>query len=294
MSKRKLRELVEQGYVAGWDDPRMPTISGLRRRGYTPESIRDFCDRIGVAKRNSTVDIALLEHCIREELNCRAPRVMAVLRPLKLVIDNYPEDKVEWFSVENNPEDNSMGIRKIPFSRVIYIEQEDFMEEPPKKFFRLAPGREVRLKSAYIIKCEDVVKDSQTGEVIELRCTYDPETRSGSPASGRKVKGTLHWVSAAHAIEAEVRLYDHLFLAENPDAEESSELDYTKNINPKSYEILSPCFLEPGLADAKPEARYQFLRQGYFYVDPVDSSEKKLVFNRIVSLRDTWAKIKNK
>ena len=294
MSKRKLRELVEQGYVAGWDDPRMPTISGLRRRGYTPESIRDFCDRIGVAKRNSTVDIALLEHCIREELNCRAPRVMAVLRPLKLVIDNYPEDKVEWFSVENNPEDNSMGIRKIPFSRVIYIEQEDFMEEPPKKFFRLAPGREVRLKSAYIIKCEDVVKDSQTGEVIELRCTYDPETRSGSPASGRKVKGTLHWVSAAHAIEAEVRLYDHLFLAENPDDEESSELDYTKNINPKSYEILSPCFLEPGLADAKPEARYQFLRQGYFYVDPVDSSEKKLVFNRIVSLRDTWAKIKNK
>jgi len=293
MSKRKLRELVEQGYVSGWDDPRMPTISGLRRRGYTPESIRDFCDRIGVAKRNSIVDIALLEHCIREELNHRAPRVMAVLRPLRVVIDNYPEGQVEWFTVENNPEDNSMGTREIPFSRVVYIEQEDFMEEPPRKFFRLSPGREVRLKSAYIIKCEKVVKDEQTDEVIELHCTYDPETRSGSPASGRKVKGTLHWVSAAHAAEAEVRLYDHLFSAENPDDEESGE-DFKAKLNPNSCEIIPSCLIEPGLADAKPESRYQFLRQGYFYVDPIDYSEGKLVFNRIVSLRDTWAKIKKK
>jgi len=289
MSKRKLRELVEQQYVNGWDDPRMPTISGLRRRGYTPEAIRDFCERIGVAKRNSVVDIALLEHCVREDLNQRAPRVMAVLRPLRVIIDNYPEGQVEWLETDNNPENPSMGTRKIPFSRVIYIEQEDFMENPPKKFFRLAPGREIRLKSAYIIKCERVVKDEQTGKILELHCTYDPESKSGGVNSGRKVKGTSHWVSAAHALKAEVRLYDQLFQVENPD-NEADGADFKAHLNPNSLERLTGCLVEPSLADAQPGNRYQFLRQGYFCVYP-DSTKETLVLNRIVSLRDTWAKI---
>lgn len=284
MSKRKLRALVEGGYVKGWDDPRMPTISGLRRRGYTPEAMRDFCDRIGVAKSNSIVDFALLEHCIREDLNAKAQRVMAVLRPLKVVIENYPEDRVEELEAENNPENPEMGSRKMPFSRVVYIEQEDFMEEPPKKFFRLAPGQEVRLKNAYIIKCEQVVKDPATGEILELRCTYDPETKSGS-GSSRKVKGTLHWVSAAHAIKAEVRLYDHLFHTENPDDGD----DFTVNLNPASLETLAECALEPSLASAQCGGRYQFMRHGYFYVDP-ESRDGVPVFNRIVGLKDSWAK----
>jgi glutaminyl-tRNA synthetase len=286
MSKRKLRELVENNYVDGWDDPRMPTISGLRRRGYTPEAIRDFCDRIGVAKSNSVVDFALLEHCIREDLNAKAPRVMAVLRPLKIVIENYPEGQVEELEAENNPENPDMGGRKLPFSRVVYIEQDDFMEEPPKKFFRLAPGQEVRLKHAYIIKCEQVIKDEKTGAIIELRCTYDPDTRSGGPASGRKVKGTLHWVSAEHAIKAEVRLYDQLFKVADPDEGD----DYKDNLNPNSLEILQDCMLEPSLATSATGGRYQFMRQGYFYSDP-KSAGSTLVFNRIVGLRDSWAKI---
>jgi glutaminyl-tRNA synthetase len=290
MSKRKLRQLVEEGYVSGWDDPRMPTISGLRRRGYTPASIRDFCERIGVAKRDSMVDIALLEHCIREELNFKAPRVMAVLQPLKVIIDNYPEGQVEWLEAENNPEDPEAGSRNIPFSREIYIEQEDFMENPPKKFFRLVPGGEIRLKSAYIIKCEEVVKDKQ-GKIIELHCTYDPDSKSGGPTAGRKVKGTSHWVSALHAIPAEVRLYDYLFLQEDPEGDETE--DFTSNINPGSLEALTACMLEPSLADTVTGNRYQFMRQGYFCVDP-DSTPNKLVFNRIVSLRDTWAKMQKK
>jgi glutaminyl-tRNA synthetase len=286
MSKRKLRMLVEEGFVSGWDDPRMPTISGLRRRGYTPESIRDFCDRIGVAKANSTVDIALLEHCIREDLNLTVPRVMAVLRPLKLVIDNYPAGQVEELEAEYNQENPALGSRKLLFSRELYIEQEDFMEDPPKKFFRLAPGREVRLKNAYIIRCEYVVKDA-SGQVVEVHCSYDPETRSGSPASSRKVKGTLHWVSARHAFEAEVRLYDHLFLKENPEEEE----DFRNCLNPDSLTRLTSCMLEQGLQNAAPGSRYQFLRQGFFCVDTADSRDKRPVFNRIVSLKDTWGKL---
>ena len=289
MSKRILRELVEQGIVSGWNDPRMPTISGLRRRGVTPAAISDFCERIGVAKSNSTVDIGLLEHCIREDLNEKAERVMAVLRPLKVVIENYPEDLVEELDAENNPENPAMGLRKIPFSKVLYIEQEDFLEDPPKKFFRLSPGKEVRLKHAYIIKCEQVVKDEKTGEIIEIRCTYDPETRSGMASGNRKVKGTLHWVSAKHAVKAEVRLFNHLFLSENP-GEEKSELGYKAGLNPDSLEVLTSCLVEPSLAEATPANRYQFLRQGYFALDPVDSSPQNLVFNRIVSLRDSWAK----
>lgn len=284
MSKRKLLALVEGGYVRGWDDPRMPTIAGLHRRGYTPEAIRSFCERIGVAKRNSMVDAAMLEHEIREDLNKRAPRVMAVLRPLKVVIDNYPE-RVEELDAVNNPEDPSMGTRKIPFSRVVYIEQDDFREEAPKKFFRLAPGREVRLRYAYIIKCERVVKDER-GEIVELHCTYDPETRSGGSAEGRKVKATIHWVSAVHAIPAEVRLYDHLFTTPNPGEAE----DFTTVLNPSSLETLTTCRVEPSLAKATPGSRYQFERQGYFCVDP-DSSLGTLVFNRIVSLKDAWVKI---
>ena len=291
MSKRKLRLFVEKGIVRGWDDPRMPTIAGLRRRGYTPEAIRDFCERIGVAKRNSTVDIALLEHCIREDLNLRAPRVMAVLRPLKVVITNYPEGQVEWLTTENNVEQPEMGTREIPFSREIYIEQEDFMEDPPKKYFRLRPGGEVRLKSAYIIKCEEVIKDDQ-GNIVELHCTYDPDSKTGGPNAGRKVKGTLHWVSAAHALPAEVRLYDNLFLKENPDDEEEGT-DFTEFLNPNSLEVLTDCLVEPSLKDAPVESRYQFLRQGYFVVDP-DSTSERLVFNRIVGLRDTWAKIQSR
>ena len=290
MSKRRLMELVEQGYVTGWNDPRMPTISGLRRRGYTPESIRNFCERIGVAKRDSTVDMALLEYSIREDLNKRASRVMAVLRPLRVVIDNYPEDRVEYLDAENNPEDPGMGSRKLPFSRVLYIEQEDFREEPPKKFFRLAPGREVRLKHAYYIKYERVVKDGKTGEVVELHCTYDPETRGGWSEDGRKVKGTLHWVSANQSLKAEVRLYDHLFVKPNP-GDEKDVSDFKTILNSRSLETLTSCRVEPGLAEAEPGGHYQFLRQGYFCVDSIDSSAGKLIFNRTVTLRDTWAKI---
>jgi glutaminyl-tRNA synthetase len=289
MSKRMLLQLVEEEYVSGWDDPRMPTISGMRRRGFTPEAIRDFCDRIGLAKRESTVDIALLEHCLREDLNRRAQRVMAVLRPIRLVIDNYPEDKVEMLDAVNNPEDESMGMRKVPFSRFLYIEREDFREDPPSKFFRLAPGREVRLKHAYYVTCEKVIKDEKNGDIVEIHCTYDPETRGGWSKDERRVKGTLHWVSAAHAIDAEVRLYDHLFTVENPmDAVEGT--NFKDHLNPESLRTLTSCKLEPSLADAAPRDRFQFLRQGYFCVDP-DSKKGHLVFNRTVSLRDTWAKI---
>ncbi|MCR6543936.1 glutamine--tRNA ligase/YqeY domain fusion protein [Dehalobacterium formicoaceticum] len=291
MSKRKLRQLVENGDVKGWDDPRMPTISGLRRRGYTPEAIKDFCERIGVAKSNSTVDISLLEHCIREDLNQRAPRAMCVLRPLKVILINYPENQIEMLPGEINPEDPGMGTRDLPFSRELYIEQEDFMEDPPKKYFRLSPGSEVRLKHAYIIKCVDVIKDPVTGEVKALHCTYDSETKSGMPQSGRKVKGTLHWVSAAHAVPAEVRLYDHLFLKENPDEEQGE--DFTMNLNPHSLEVLEEALVEPALTEAAPGNKYQFLRQGYFCVDE-KSSATSLVFNRVVSLKDSWGKMKNK
>ena len=291
MSKRKLRRLVEEGYVAGWDDPRMPTIAGLRRRGYTPEAIRNFCERIGVAKTNSVVDIRFLEHCIREDLNVKAPRAMAVLRPLKLVIDNYPGDMVEEMESENNPEDPTAGKRKIPFSRIIYIEREDFHEDPPKKYFRLAPGREVRLKNAYIIKCEGFIRDEKTGEIKEVHCTYDPESKSGMPGAKRKVKGTLHWVSADHALKAEVRLYEHLLLDQYEGAEEQEEeKDFIKQLNPNSLEVLANCLVEPSLAVAASGSRYQFMRKGYFCVDP-DSTSDKLVFNRIVSLRDTWDRI---
>jgi glutaminyl-tRNA synthetase len=290
ISKRKLLTLVDQGYVDGWDDPRMPTLSGLRRRGYTPASIRNFCDRIGVAKSNSVVDIGLLEHCLREDLNKRAPRVMAVLRPLRMVIENYPEGRIEELDAENNPEDPGMGSRKVPFSRVLYIEKEDFREDPPKKFFRLAPGREVRLKHAYYVKCVDVVKDEKTGEVVEVRCTYDPETRGGWSSDGRKVKGTLHWVSAAHALEAEVRLYDHLFVRPSPD-DDKEGADFKAYLNPRSLERLTGCKVELGLAGASPGSHYQFLRHGYFCVDTEGGLAEKPVFNRAVSLRDTWAKI---
>lgn len=289
MSKRKLLELVGKQFVSGWDDPRLPTLKGLRRRGYTPEAIRAFCEHIGVAKRDAVVEMALLEHFIREDLNRRAPRVMAVLRPLRVVIDNYPEGRVEEMEAVNNPEDPSMGTRAVPFSRIVYIEQEDFREVPPKKFFRLSPGQEVRLRYAYIIRCVGVVKDERTGEVVELHCTYDPQTRSGSAQAGRKVKGTLHWVSASHALDAEVRLYDSLFLKADPgDIEEGQ--DWTSKLNPNSLECLTGCRVEPSLAGAPPGSRYQFERQGYFCVDP-DSSGGKLVFNRTVALRDTWAKI---
>lgn len=292
MSKRKLLRLVQDNHVSGWNDPRMPTISGLRRRGYTPESIREFCERIGVAKKDSVVDIKLLEYCVREDLNKYAPRVLGVLRPLRLIIDNYPEDQVEELEAINNPEDPSMGTRMVPFSRVLYIEREDFREDAPKKWFRLAPGREVRLRYGYYITCVDVVKDDNTGEVLELRCTYDPETRGGWSTDGRKVRGTLHWVSAPHAIDAEVRLYDHLFLKSNPE-EVADGVDFQSNINPNSLEILKSCKLEPSLAQATPGSRYQFERLGYFSVD-TDSSEKNLVCNRTVTLRDTWAKIEKK
>jgi len=289
LSKRRLLKLVEAGHVNGWDDPRMPTLSGLRRRGYTPEAIRDFCDLIGVAKTNSIVDIGLLEHCIRQDLNQRAPRVFGVLRPLKLVIDNYPEDLVEEMDCVNNPEDPSMGARKVPFSRVLYIEGEDFREDPPRKWFRLAPGREVRLRYAYYITCGGVVKDEHTGEVVELHSTYDPQTRGGWAPDGRTVRGTLHWVSAAHSLEAEVRLYDRLFLKANPLDGEDGE-DFIAHLNPKSLETLTSCRVEPSLAGAAPGSIYQFERQGYFCVDP-DSTDERLVFNRTVALRDSWAKI---
>jgi len=293
MSKRMLGQLVDEGYVKGWDDPRMPTIAGLRRRGYTPEAIRTFCDRIGLAKRDSMVDIALLEHCVREDLNKRAQRVMGVLHPLKVVIDNYPEGQVEELDAINNPEDPYMGTRKVPFSRVIYIEKDDFREDPPKKFFRLAPGREVRLRYAYFITCVDVIKDERTGEVVELRCTYDPTTRGGDAPDGRKVRGTLHWVSAAHAIPVEVRLYEHLFLKPDPtDVEEGKTFkDY---LNPNSLRVLNPCYVEPSLAQAKPGERFQFERVGYFCVDSGDSKPGSPVFNRTATLRDTWAKIQKR
>ncbi len=290
MSKRKLLELVDAGRVGGWDDPRMPTLSGFRRRGYTPEAIRSFCERIGVAKRDSTVDLALLEHTLREDLNKRAPRVMAVLRPLRVVIENYPEDRVEEMECVNNPEDPAMGSRKVPFSRVIYIEQEDFREDPPRKFFRLAPGREVRLRYAYFIKCVGVVRDETTGQVIELRCTYDPQTRGGDAPDGRKVKATLHWVSAGQCIEAEVRLYDHLFTKPDP-LEDRDGTDFKAHLNPNSLETLTGCRVEPSLREAAPGSRYQFERQGYFCVDARDTKPGAPVFNRTVTLRDTWARI---
>ena len=290
LSKRKLIRLVEEGHVTGWDDPRMPTISGLRRRGYTPEAVRNFCDRIGVAKADSTVDMALLEYCIREDLNQKAPRVMGVLRPLKIVIDNYPADRTEDLEAINNPEDPSMGTRRVPFSRELYIEQDDFMEDPPKKFFRLAPGREVRLRYAYFITCQKVVKDPDTGEIVELHCTYDPATRGGDAPDGRKVKGTLHWVSAEHAISAEVRLYNHLFTRENPNEVEEGK-EFTDYLNPKSLEVIKDCRVEPALAEKIPGERCQFERLGYFCVDAKDSKPDAMVFNRTVTLRDTWAKI---
>ena len=290
LSKRKLLQLVQQNHVAGWDDPRMPTLAGLRRRGYTAEAIRTFCERIGVAKRNSTVEIAMLEHCLRENLNKRAARVMAVLRPIKVVIENYPAGQVEHLEAVNNPEDPSSGTRPVPFSKVAYIEQDDFREEPPKGFFRLSPGREVRLRYAYIIKCTDILKDPETGEIRELRCTYDPETKSGSSQSNRKVKATIHWVSAGHAKEAEVRLYDHLFSKEDPDAVPDG-VDWLTNVNPKSLEVLTDCRVEPILANAQRGELYQFERLGYFCLDSVDSTRRKPVFNRTVTLRDSWVNL---
>ncbi len=288
MSKRKLLQLVKEGRVAGWDDPRMPTIAGMRRRGYTPEAIRDFAERIGVAKADSTVEFSYLEHCVRDDLNRRAHRVMAVLDPLKVVIENYPEDALEELDAENNPENASAGTRKIPFSRTLYVERDDFREDPPKKYHRLSPGAEVRLKSAYIIKCEKVIKDA-AGNVVELRCTYDPTTKSGADNSGKKVKGTLHWVSAAHGLTAEARLYNPLFTKENPDDVAEGE-NFLDAINPQSLETLPGIFIEPSVKGAAPGAIFQFLRHGYFCVDP-DSTEARLVFNRTVQLRDSWAKI---
>ncbi len=302
LSKRKLIQLVEQGRVSGWSDPRMPTLSGLRRRGYSPEAIRNFCERIGVAKRDSVVDMALLEHCLREDLNRTAPRVMAVLKPLKVVIENYPENQVELFDFPNHPEDPSQGTRPVPFSRELYIEQEDFMENPPKKFFRLGPGREVRLRYAYFITCREVIKDPESGTIIELRCTYDPATRGGDPPDGRKVKATLHWVSAAHAIQAEVRLYDHLLTVETEKVQEETDqdmnhtetADFTTKLNPHSLETLSSCRVEPYLAQVRPGERFQFERLGYFCADSQDFTPARPVFNRTVTLRDTWAKMQTK
>ena len=286
MSKRKLLTLVEEGHVTGWDDPRMPTISAMRRRGYTPEAVNNFSRSIGVVKRNHTAEIQLLEHFVREDLNRRAQRVMGVLRPLKVVIENYPESETEDMEAINNPEDSSMGSRTVPFSRELYIERDDFMEDPPRKFYRLGPGREVRLRYGYFITCQSVVKDENTGEVVEVRCTYDPETRGGQAPDGRRVRGTIHWVSAEHALKAEVRLYDRLFVDERPDAAD----DYMTILNPDSLVTLDSCRVEPGLADATPGAYYQFERLGYFYVDSEDSTPGALVFNRTVSLRDSWAK----
>lgn len=290
LSKRRLIELVERGYVQAWDDPRMPTIAGMRRRGYTPEAIRNFCARIGVAKNENLVDISLLEHCVREDLNERAQRAMGVLRPLRLVIDNYPEEKVEEIECPNHPQNLGMGSRRVPFSRVLYIEQDDFLENPPKKYNRLAPGREVRLRYAYVIKYAGMVKDERTGRITEVHCTYDPETRNGPPPDGRKVEGVIHWVSAKHAIPVEVRLYDRLFRIPNP---MEGEEDFTAYLNPNSLQTLNPCYVEPSLADAKPGDRFQFERLGYFCVDSKDTKPREPVFNRIVPLRDSWAKIAN-
>ena len=290
MSKRKLLGLVEENHVSGWDDPRMPTIRGLRRRGFTSAAIRDFCDRIGVAKGQSTVDYALLEHCLREDLNRHARRVMAVLDPLKVTITNYPKDQEEWFDADNNPEDESAGMRKIPFGRVLYIEREDFREEPPnRKYFRLAPGREIRLKHAYYIKCEDYTKDPRTGKITEVFCTYDPLSRGGGTKDGRRVRGTSHWVSAAHAVDAEVKIYENLFSVEHPGADK----DFLKDINPHSLSVKTGCKVEPSLGNVTAESRYQFLRQGYFCADK-DSGPGRPVFNRTVSLKDTWAKVQKR
>lgn len=293
LSKRKLIQLVDQGAVTGWDDPRMPTIAGLRRRGVPPTAIRNFCDRIGVAKRDSMVDIALLEHAIRERLNETTPRVLGVLRPLRVVIVNYPEDKTEEMEGAYHPEDETMGKRKLPFSRELYIDRDDFMEDPPKKFFRLAPGREVRLRYAYYVTCVDVVKDEATGDIVEIHCTYDPKTKGGWSEDGRKVKGTIHWVSAAHALKAEVRLYDRLFTEENP-TDNAHDQDFMTFLNPNALEVLTDCRVEPSLADATPGNRYQFERTGYFCVDTTDSAPGHLVFNRTVTLRDSWAKFAKK
>jgi glutaminyl-tRNA synthetase len=291
MSKRKLLKLVQEGRVEGWDDPRMPTLSGMRRRGYTPEAIRNFCSNVGVSKTNGITQLSHLEYFLREDLNKHAPRVMAVLRPLRVVIDNYPDGLVEEMDAVNNPEDAGAGTRKIPFSKVLYIEQEDFREDPPKQYYRLAPGREVRLRYGYLITCRSVVKDAE-GNVSELHCTYDPETRGGNTPDGRKVKSTIHWVSAAHAMDADVRLYDTLFTKENPDEVEEGQ-DFTANLNPNSLEELTGCKVEPSLRDATPGARYQFERMGYFCVDP-DSAPGRPVFNRTIGLRDTWAKIEQR
>ena len=288
LSKRRLIELVEDGHVSGWDDPRMPTLSGLRRRGFTPKSIREFCERIGLTKNDTWIDASVLEHVIRDELGADAPRRMAVLRPLKVVIDNYPDDKEEMLDAANHPQDPSMGARQVPFGKTLYIERDDFMEDAPKKFFRLAPGREVRLRYAYFITCNEVIRDERTGEVVELRCSYDPATRGGNAPDGRKVKGTIHWVSARHARPAQVRLYDRLFSVANPDR---GDQDWKSCINPDSLETLDDCLIEPDLAQAEPEERFQFERLGYFCVDKEDSQPGKPVFNRIVTLRDTWAKI---
>jgi glutaminyl-tRNA synthetase len=292
LSKRKLLTLVQDGHVSGWDDPRMPTLSGIRRRGYTPEAIRNFCGAVGVSKTNGSTELALLEHYVREDLNKRAPRVMAVLRPLRVVIDNYPPDLVEEMQAVNNPEDAAMGTRQVPFSRVLYIEQDDFREIPPKQYFRLSPGREVRLRYGYFVTCTGVVKDEKTGEILEVHCTYDPATRGGDSPDGRRVKSTIHWVSAAHAIDAEARLYDNLFTCENP-GEVPEGQDFTANLNPNSLEVVRGCKLEPSLRDAAPGARYQFERLGYFCVD-LDSKSEGLVFNRTAALRDTWAKIEKR
>ncbi|MDH3329644.1 MAG: glutamine--tRNA ligase/YqeY domain fusion protein [Desulfobulbaceae bacterium] len=288
MSKRKLLQLVNEGHVSGWDDPRMLTISGLRRRGYTPESIRSFCDIIGIGKRESWIDMGVLENTVRDDLNDHAPRVMGVIKPLKVVITNYPEDMVEEVTAQNHPKKPEMGTRKVPFCRELYIEATDFMEDPPKKFFRLAPGKEVRLRYAYFITCHEIIKND-TGEIVELRCTYDPETAGGSAPDGRKVKGTIHWVSARHALQAEVRLYDRLFTVEHPDMDK--EKDFKEFLNPESLQLLDNCMLEPFLGDAQPADRYQFERQGYFCLDTKDSEPGRPVFNRIVTLRDTWARL---
>jgi glutaminyl-tRNA synthetase len=292
VSKRKLLKLVQEGIVSGWDDPRMPTISGMRRRGYSPESIRTFCDRIGVAKKENVIELGFLEHCVREDLNKSSLRVMGVLHPIRVVIENYPEDKVEELEAVNNPEDESAGTRMVPFSKELYIERDDFHEEPPKKFYRLAPGREVRLRYGYFIRCESVVHD-ESGEVVELRCTYDPETRGGSAPDGRKVKATIHWVSASHAIPADVRLYETLFTGANPQ-DESEGKTFVDYLNPNSIEVLSDCKVEPSLRNAQPGERYQFERLGYFCVDTKDSSPEKPVFNRTVTLRDEWARLQKK
>ena len=289
LGKRKLKVLVEEGHVDGWDDPRLPTLAGLRRRGYTPVAIRDFCNRIGVSKADNLIEIGQLEYSIRSNLNLHAPRVMAVLNPVKVVIDNYPEAQVEMLEADNNPEDENAGTREIPFSREIYIEREDFMEDPPRKFYRLAPGREVRLKHAYYITCENVIKDENTGEIVEIHCSYDPKTRGGWAGDGRRVQGTLHWVSAQQAVDAEVRLYDSLFTEREPENAPDGA-DWIQFINPQSLEVLNTCKVEPILVDAAAGSRYQFLRIGYFCVDP-DSTSEKLVFNRTVPLRDSWAKI---